>query len=48
MAPVVVDGPAYGSIAMTSYTLGTTCPEPTSQVPANAPSVGRAPDQTNI
>lgn len=47
---VLVEGPAYGSISMTSYTLGADCPESTSDIaaaqlpePAVAP-----PDQANI
>ena len=46
---VLVEGPAYGSISMTSYTLGATCPEPTSQAPA-AELAGSAtpPEQSNL
>lgn len=49
-ADVLIDGPAYGSISMTSYTLGATCPEPTSATPvADLPEETTAPpEQTNI
>jgi 4,5-DOPA dioxygenase extradiol len=45
---VLVDGPAYGSISMTSFTLGADCPEPSgerlgAEIPEAAP-----PEQTNI
>ena len=47
---VLVDGPAYGSISMTSYTLDASCPEPTSDRPAaELPEPAEAPpDQANI
>jgi len=49
-ADVLVDGPAYGSISMTSYTLGVTCPEPASELAAaKIPEERTAPpEQTNI
>jgi 4,5-DOPA dioxygenase extradiol len=47
---VLIDGPAYGSLSMSSYTLGADCPIPTSDtgaadlpLPASVP-----PDQANI
>jgi 4,5-DOPA dioxygenase extradiol len=44
-----IDGPAYGSISMTSYTLGATCPVPTSQVPAaELTESDPPPEQSNL
>jgi 4,5-DOPA dioxygenase extradiol len=47
---VLVEGPAYGSISMTSYTLGADCPESTSDIAAaHLPEPAVAPpDQANI
>jgi 4,5-DOPA dioxygenase extradiol len=47
-ADVLIDGPAYGSLSMTSYTVGADCPEPArtsvaAQLPDAAP-----PEQANI
>ncbi len=46
---VLVEGPAYGSISMTSHTLGANCPEPTSQVPAaELAESATPPEQSNL
>lgn len=47
---VLVDGPAYGSLSMTSYTLGADCPRPTNEiVAAHLPQPGSVPpEQANI
>ncbi len=47
-ADVLVDGPAYGSLSMTSYTLGANCPEPTSNVAAAQGPDVTPPEQSNI
>jgi 4,5-DOPA dioxygenase extradiol len=49
-ADVLVDGPAYGSLAMTSYTVGADCHEPTGETAAaQLPDRGSAPpDQSNV
>ncbi len=49
-ADVLVDGPAYGSLSMTSYTLGADCPSTTSETaaaPLRQPS-SVPPDEANI
>ena len=47
---VLIEGPAYGSISMTSYTIGADCPEPTSEIlAAHLPEPAVAPpEQANI
>jgi 4,5-DOPA dioxygenase extradiol len=47
---VLIDGPAYGSLSMTSYTLGTECPSVPSEIgTAQLPQpAGAPPDQANI
>jgi 4,5-DOPA dioxygenase extradiol len=48
-ADVLVDGPAYGSLSMASYTVGIECPEPDGEPAAPLPEAGAAPpDHANI
>ena len=45
---VLVDGYTYGSLSMTAYTLGLSCPVPDGGAPAPAPPDGIPPELTNI
>jgi 4,5-DOPA dioxygenase extradiol len=45
---VLVDGYAYGSLSMTAYTLGLTCPEGASDAGSPRPPDGLPPDGSNI
>ena len=45
---VLVDGYAYGSLSMTAYTLGLTCPDTSGEGGAPRPPDGLPPDESNI
>ena len=47
---ILVEGPAYGSISMTSFTLGADCPEPANERDAASLPAGETapPEQANI
>jgi 4,5-DOPA dioxygenase extradiol len=46
---VFVDGPAFGSISMTSYTLGSDCPPSAAATPNPSTTAATAPpEQTNL
>jgi len=47
-AAVLVDGPAYGSLSMTSYALASRCPEGDATGPGSAPLSDAPPEQSNI
>ena len=45
---VLVDGYAYGSLSMTAYTLGLSCPATTADSGAPLPPADTPPDGSNI
>jgi 4,5-DOPA dioxygenase extradiol len=45
---VLVDGFSYGSLSMTSYTLGVDCPEPSGATVAGDLPTATPPEQTNV